>query len=299
MFASKCVYVGRIVDSDRHHWHADRAALAGCAIGTGSVAAQPNTRSNMRQVGLAIRQYCDTHHGFWPLATHTVGNSGLNTGLPERLDLHDCALHRMSMPSDFPDDPNGDARMAAKMTSYALNGYLSNKDGVPPGVPCFPTAHKLKETSKTIVMFELSDSLAVQLSNDHVHCFDWFSKSNIAAGTVWNAINAAVTTERHGDTANYLYADGHVDRISSAQFTPGQCCLLILHSAGKRQLNVSYSLIYQLRSKEISIMRTIRMTVLATMCCVFGNGAAALADFDISPTWSRGGTADRHLRLQR
>ncbi len=174
--------------------------------------------SNMRQVGLAIRQYCDTHHGFWPLTTHN-SDADLNTGLYTSAWIYTIAPYMEDVDAIriCPDDPNGDARMAAKMTSYALNGYLSNKDGVPPGVPCFPTAHKLKETSKTIVMFELSDSLAVQLSNDHVHCFDWFSKSNIAAGTVWNAINAAVTTERHGDTANYLYADGHVDRISSAQ----------------------------------------------------------------------------------
>src|SRR6476659_9815752 len=37
--------------------------------------------SNMRQVGLAIRQYCDVNRGRWPLTTHTsdTDTAGLYT----------------------------------------------------------------------------------------------------------------------------------------------------------------------------------------------------------------------------
>ena len=59
--------------------------------------------SNMRQVGLAIRQYCDTHHGFWPLTTHN-SDADLNTGLYTGRSLVLAQLRRtwkMSMPSAF------------------------------------------------------------------------------------------------------------------------------------------------------------------------------------------------------
>ncbi len=169
--------------------------------------------SNMRQVGLALRQYCDTHHGLWPLTTHTV-DADLTTGLYTSAWIYTIASYMEDVDAIriCPDDPHGDTRMAAKMTSYALNGYLA-----PDGLPPFPNAHKLKETSKTIVMFELSDTYDVQLTNDHTHPWNWFSNPNIAAGTVFDAIKGEVTVDRHGDTANYLYADGHVDGISSSQ----------------------------------------------------------------------------------
>jgi prepilin-type processing-associated H-X9-DG protein len=75
--------------------------------------------------------------------------------------------------------------------------------------------------SKTIVMFELSDAKDIngqpQLQNDHVHSFNWFTPANIAAGKVFSAISGEVAVDRHSDCANYLYADGHVNVISSAQ----------------------------------------------------------------------------------
>ena len=169
--------------------------------------------SNMRQVGLAMRQYCDVNHGKWPLSTHTV-DPDLTTGLYTSAWIYTIApfMEDVDAIRICPDDPNGDARLAAKLTSYALSGYLA-----PDGIPPFPNANKLKETAKTIVMYELSDTYAVQLTNDHVHPYNWFSNQNIAAGTVWNAITGEVQVDRHGGMANYLYADGHVDRISSSQ----------------------------------------------------------------------------------
>jgi prepilin-type processing-associated H-X9-DG protein len=115
-----------------------------------------------------------------------------------------------------PDDLNGDARLRLKLTSYALSGYFSTETR-----PNFLNVWKLHSTSKTIVMYELSDAKDTngqpQLQNDHVHSFNWFKPTNIAQGKVFAAISGEVAVDRHGGTANYLYADGHVDRISASQ----------------------------------------------------------------------------------
>jgi prepilin-type processing-associated H-X9-DG protein len=84
------------------------------------------------------------------------------------------------------------------------------------------TMNDLLETHSTIVMFE---GIAFQLSRhyDHVHCYSWFSDANLANRgaphfAVYKEVEREVALDRHpGDSANYLYADGHVDSISAEQ----------------------------------------------------------------------------------
>jgi len=170
--------------------------------------------NNMRQVGLAMRQYCDTHHGRWPDTTHTsdVDASGLYT----QAWIYTIAPYMQDVDAIriCPDDPHRDERLKIKMTSYALNGFLTTEAPKPVQ---FLDARKLHETSKTVVMFELADTKPLDLTVDDVHCFDWFRQSYITAGTVYDQIKGDVQVERHGGTANYLYADSHVERISASQ----------------------------------------------------------------------------------
>ncbi len=74
----------------------------------------------------------------------------------------------------------------------------------------------LSETHNTIVLFEAGASTEGQF--DHVHSWEWFSEAYPTAAERWERIQAEVAVERHpGDTANYLYADGHVTAIPAAQ----------------------------------------------------------------------------------
>jgi prepilin-type processing-associated H-X9-DG protein len=50
---------------------------------------------------------------------------------------------------------------------------------------------------------------------DHAHCSKWFTAANIAAGTVWDTMLTEVQPDGHEATANYLYADGHVETIAA------------------------------------------------------------------------------------
>ena len=122
-----------------------------------------------------MRQYCDVHHGLWPATTDTTKKD--SSGLYTKAWIYTIApfMEDVDAIRICPDDMQGDDRMKNKMTTYALNGYLTSE-----AIPPFVNAWKLKASSKTIVMFELADRVpATDLSYDHLHTWEWFKKSNV------------------------------------------------------------------------------------------------------------------------
>jgi len=115
-----------------------------------------------------------------------------------------------------PDDLAGPVRLQARGTSYTMNGYLTKE-----AKPAFDKLHKIHETSKSILCFELNerrdkaamdkeDPNLVSVSSDHVHSFSWFKKSNISKGLVLENIESEITIDRHAGQSHFLYADSHV-----------------------------------------------------------------------------------------
>ena len=183
-----------------------------------------NCASNMRQVGLAITRFCDTHHGRWPETTHTVEPDPV-TGKHDKAWIYTIARYMEDVDEIriCPSDQAGELRKRGKGTSYTTNGYLS-KEARPP----FDNRRKIMSMSQTIVAFELSEKkdegamktqnpADIDVFNDHVHSFDWFRASNIRDNLVFTAISAEIAVDRHGGAAHYLYADGHVELISREQ----------------------------------------------------------------------------------
>ena len=183
-----------------------------------------NCASNMRQVGLAMIQFCDTHHGRWPETTHTVEADPV-TGKYTQAWIYTIGPYMEDVDAIriCPSDLAGDLRVRGKGTSYTMNGYLSKESH-----PAFDNRRKVLAMSKTIVAFELSenkDSGAIKTQNpanidvfnDHVHSFSWFITTNINHDLVFTAISAEIAVDRHDGTAHYLYADGHVELIPSEQ----------------------------------------------------------------------------------
>lgn len=185
-----------------------------------------NCASNMRQVGLAMAQFCDTHGGRWPETSHTVEPDPV-TGLYTQAWIYTIGPYMEDVDAIriCPSDLAGELRLAGKGTSYTMNGYLS-KEARPP----FDNRRKIVSMSKSIVAFELAEikdagvlrtgnPLDIDVFNDHVHSFNWFSNSNIQSNQVYTAIGNEIALERHAGTAHYLYADGHVELIPSQQIS--------------------------------------------------------------------------------
>jgi prepilin-type N-terminal cleavage/methylation domain-containing protein/prepilin-type processing-associated H-X9-DG protein len=181
-------------------------------------------KNNMREIGLAVLQFCDTHKGQFPDWAHTAEgtSSWIKTvaGHLEKVDeIRLC-----------PDDFLLFERRYMKSTSYVINDYLVEKN-VPGAIR---NLYKLQATSRTIVMFEgldrrhkpkpdphqydaaLDAYIYADSKYDHTHSSQWFSQLNKDNELVDQAVKNDIQPDRHFDTANYLYADGHVEVIAAA-----------------------------------------------------------------------------------
>jgi prepilin-type N-terminal cleavage/methylation domain-containing protein/prepilin-type processing-associated H-X9-DG protein len=183
-----------------------------------------NCASNMRQVGIGMHNFAECHRGRWPETTHTTEPDPV-TGKFTRAWIHTLAPYIESVDAIriCPDDPAGPIRTLGKTTSFTMNGYLSKE-----ATPSFERLYKMRETSKSILCFELHekrDKVAmdqdqpslVSLAADHVHSFSWFKKTNITKGLVLEAIENEINISRHAGNSHFLYADGHVDLVSEEQ----------------------------------------------------------------------------------
>lgn len=166
--------------------------------------------SNLRQVGLAMHQFCDVNKGAFPLTSHAPGQSWIFTLAPFMESVDEIRI--------CPSDDKAIERLTARGSSYIINNYLNT----PTDPLAITNFRKLRGTSKTITVFEIASSKAVLSGNppappDHAHCTTWFSSTAIAAGTVWQTITNEIQPDRHEGCANYLFADNHVVVIADTQ----------------------------------------------------------------------------------
>jgi prepilin-type N-terminal cleavage/methylation domain-containing protein/prepilin-type processing-associated H-X9-DG protein len=183
--------------------------------------------NNMRQIGLAMHQYCDTHKGLFPTMQHNIAEIDV-----PKTWIYVLAPYMESVDAVrlCPEDLNRLENTSDRPTSYAMNGYLRAEGFNPAGpTPGFVTRFsQLAETHKTIVMFEAGS--LVDGTKDHVESPDWFDETNMKRNVpplhaVWDQVadlgpdkHGEVAVNRHnGTSANYLYADGHVDSITADQ----------------------------------------------------------------------------------
>jgi prepilin-type N-terminal cleavage/methylation domain-containing protein/prepilin-type processing-associated H-X9-DG protein len=186
--------------------------------------------NNMRQIGLAMQQYCDSHSGHFPLMQHDIEERDVPKTWIFALAPHLESVDAIRLcPEDTkrienPPFTDVDGKVVEiRPTSYAMSGYLRPEGFNPTGrTPGFVTKFsQLTETHRTIVMFEAG--FGVEVTKDHVESPDWFDDSNLKRNVspnhaVWDAVKAEVAVDRHhGGVANYLYADGHVEPIAATQ----------------------------------------------------------------------------------
>ncbi len=173
-----------------------------------ATARQTHCKNNLRQIGLAILMFVDQHKGAFPKSTHTTG------GRDEDAWVFTLApyLENVDRIRICPDDPKAEERLQAKSTSYVLNGYIAAS--TPVSVLNF---NEVEATSRLITVLEGSDDREISFYVDHTHPWAWYTKFNALRGTTYDSLREEVQPDRHVTSANYLYADGHVEVISDTQ----------------------------------------------------------------------------------
>ena len=145
--------------------------------------------NDLRQLGVAVQLYVGDNSGRFPNTSHQgVAASWTNT-LAEFLKTNFlgrcCAVtkHRSRL-------------------TYAWNDALADAQGYGLTAPAF------RSPSTTLVVAEL----ATNLTGEHFH----FSGTRGGASRITpNQFRAEVNVTCHGSSANYLFADGHVENLST------------------------------------------------------------------------------------
>lgn len=161
--------------------------------------------SNLRQVGLAMGQFCDAHRGRFPDTSHNelgdVEQSWIYTVAPFMESVDTIRI--------CPDDLKAADRLQERLTSYVMNAYLTDE----PQSLAVTDRNRLRETSKTLVAFEIADQKAPIIENDHVHNHGWFTSLTVARKQVLQKIEADAAIHRHAGGSHLLYADWHVTPV--------------------------------------------------------------------------------------
>jgi prepilin-type processing-associated H-X9-DG protein len=146
-------------------------------------------QSNLRQIGLAIHLYASDHHDRLPSNSHQRGPDGSPLSWTHTLEAYLGPEFLGRCPST-PDHP-------ARIT-YALNDLLAEPDGT--GIPFL----SVRDPSTTLTIAEI----ATHQFSEHFH-FRGAARGRVSASFFRSLVNVTA----HGDGANYLFVDGHVDTL--------------------------------------------------------------------------------------
>jgi prepilin-type N-terminal cleavage/methylation domain-containing protein/prepilin-type processing-associated H-X9-DG protein len=167
-----------------------------------AAARRANCWNNLRQIGIATHLFANNNGGRFPQNVHAG---------PEMSWVYTLAPYVESVEAIrfCPDHEKGHKWLleGKKGTSYVINEYVST-----PLDDSVLNLHKMQETSKTIIVFEISDSREV--TDEHCHPSTWYLPILIMKKIVWETITDEIHPARHQGTSNYLYADGHVETIA-------------------------------------------------------------------------------------
>jgi prepilin-type N-terminal cleavage/methylation domain-containing protein/prepilin-type processing-associated H-X9-DG protein len=181
-------------------------------------AARTQCANNLKQIGLAMHNYCDVHGGRFPQSSHSgdLSKSWIFTLAPYLENVNKIRI--------CPVDPQGKERLENDGTSYTMNEYVC--ESYPPGA--IVHLPKLPATSRTIVVFNLSDDKGTAATEDHTHSSGWFRPADTPE-VRWRRICSDIQPDRFGGRpgdpaerrlsggSNYLYADGHVEFLPASQ----------------------------------------------------------------------------------
>ena len=176
--------------------------------------------SNMRQIGIALNGFCADHQGLFPSTTHgsTGGpdpehtNAWIYTLAPYLGDVDEIRIS--------PGDPRRDELLEHNGTSYIMNEYIAvplvSFGGV---LEDFTNRDLLASPVRTYTTFIGAESLPADITSDHTHSRLWV----LGWPTLLQSIqpdrhrSGSPNRERTDGTANYLFADAHVNTLHGTE----------------------------------------------------------------------------------
>ncbi len=167
--------------------------------------------SNQHQIGIAIRLYSQDNYGQLPVTTHSTGSRRMEQSWIYELEHYLGDIDKVRVcPADPPD--RAQRIRSRNGTSYVLNDLVFDSG----------TYHRMVSIplpAETFILFILSENKTPGPTADHIHGGNW---SN------WHAALDDVEVDRHRTggrapdrmkgSANYLFADGHVENLKASEF---------------------------------------------------------------------------------
>jgi len=169
--------------------------------------------SNLRQIGMALHLYANENNGFFPPTTHTTGSRRVEQswvyGIADYLD--DIDKIRVC-PADPP--ARQQQILSRHATSYALNELVFDDEN-------YNQVYRISRPSQTLLAAILSENRTPSPTWDHMHCGEWTSwqkmLNDAQADRHMVGAPAQAAAQRIRGSANYLFADGHVENIPAAE----------------------------------------------------------------------------------
>jgi prepilin-type N-terminal cleavage/methylation domain-containing protein/prepilin-type processing-associated H-X9-DG protein len=169
-----------------------------------AAARSTSCKNKMRQIGLAMHMFANSHDGKFPWTSH----AGTELSWLETLKSYTENVESLRA---CPDDQRAEQWLEEQRrgTSYLINNLVANKK-IDAAVT---NLNYLRSTHDLIVLFEGAEDY--EFTNDHVHCSDFYLPFRVKKNLVWEFMQQEINPERHFKASNYLFADGHVATIAS------------------------------------------------------------------------------------
>ncbi|MEM9657666.1 MAG: DUF1559 domain-containing protein [Planctomycetota bacterium] len=173
----------------------------------------------MRQIGVGLTEHCNVHDGVLP-RLYPVG-----TRQRAWIDALAPFLEASKPIRVCTSDAKAPAFLRDGGTSYALNGYLATIENLVAAgcASCHDDSGALAASVPAqVVDLDHIASLSKTISfvegrtgMEHVDSFHWFMFGS--GEQAFKNVAADLAVDRHGGSANFLFLDGHVKTVASAE----------------------------------------------------------------------------------